>query len=85
MAHIKRVAEKGGLVAQGFRVPIEHLDRIKIPVIARVSIRGYDHFWSSGCTGRANLRRIGIRKRLVSPGILREDLVGADDRFRATR
>jgi predicted double-glycine peptidase len=44
MAHIKRVAEKGGLVAQGFRVPIEHLDRIKIPVIARVSIKGYDHF-----------------------------------------
>lgn len=44
MAHIKRVAEKGGLIAQGFRVPIEHLDRIKIPVIARVSIKGYDHF-----------------------------------------
>lgn len=44
MGHIKRVAEKGGLVARGFRVPIEHLDRIRIPVIARVSIRGYDHF-----------------------------------------
>lgn len=44
MSHIRRVAEKGGLVARGFRVPIEHIDRIKIPVIARVSIRGYDHF-----------------------------------------
>ena len=41
---IVRVAEKGGLIARGFRVPIEHLDRIKIPVIARVSIRGRDHF-----------------------------------------
>jgi predicted double-glycine peptidase len=44
MPHIVRVAEKGGLIARGFRVPIEHLDRIKIPVIARVSIRGRDHF-----------------------------------------
>jgi hypothetical protein len=44
MGHIKRVAEKGGLIAEGFRVPVEKLDRIKIPVIARVSVRGYDHF-----------------------------------------
>jgi len=44
MSHIRRVAEKGGLVARGFRVPIEQLDRIKIPVIAQVTIRGYQHF-----------------------------------------
>lgn len=44
MRHISRVAQKGGLIARGFRIPIEHIDRIKIPVIARVSIRGYDHF-----------------------------------------
>ncbi len=44
MSHIKRVAEKGGIIAQGFKVPVEQLDKIKIPVIARVSIRGYDHF-----------------------------------------
>ena len=44
MSHIKRVAEKGGIIAEGFKVPVEQLDKIKIPVIARVSIRGYDHF-----------------------------------------
>ena len=44
MSHIRRVAEKGGLVARAFRVPIESIDKIRIPVIARVSIRGFDHF-----------------------------------------
>ena len=42
--HIRNVAQKGGLVAAAFHVDLESLQQVRIPVITRVTIRGYDHF-----------------------------------------
>lgn len=44
LLHVRNVARSGGLVAAGFRVKIENLPDVRIPVITRVTIRGYDHF-----------------------------------------
>ncbi len=44
MRHIRNVARKGGLIAQAFHVEVKDLEDVKIPVITRVTIRGYDHF-----------------------------------------
>ena len=42
--HIRNVAQNGGLAAVAFRVEPRALVNLKIPVITRVSIKGYDHF-----------------------------------------
>lgn len=42
--HIRNVAQKGGLVAAAFHVDVESIEKVRIPVITRVAIRGYDHF-----------------------------------------
>jgi len=44
LRQIRNVAKKGGLVAAAFRVKPEDLPDVKLPVITRVTIRGYDHF-----------------------------------------
>jgi hypothetical protein len=44
MRHIRNVARKGGLIAQAFHVDPNDLEQVKLPVITRVTIRGYDHF-----------------------------------------
>lgn len=45
MLELKRVAEKFGLVAGGFRIPdVANLASLKVPVIGLVSVRGYNHF-----------------------------------------
>lgn len=44
MRHLRNVASSGGLIGRAFRVKIEDLDKLKIPAITRVTIKGYDHF-----------------------------------------
>jgi predicted double-glycine peptidase len=44
LRHIRAVARKGGLVAAGFEVDAENLEEVKIPVITRVTVKGFDHF-----------------------------------------
>jgi hypothetical protein len=42
--HVRNVAQKGGLVGAAFHVDLESIQDVRIPVITRVTIRGYDHF-----------------------------------------
>jgi predicted double-glycine peptidase len=42
--HVRNVAQKGGLVGAAFHVDVESIQEVRIPVITRVTIRGYDHF-----------------------------------------
>ncbi len=45
MLELKRVAEKRGYQAGGFRIPdAEKLANLKVPVITLMSVRGYNHF-----------------------------------------
>ena len=44
LRHIRDVAARGGLAAAAFRVEVSDLARIRIPGIARLTIKGYDHF-----------------------------------------
>jgi hypothetical protein len=44
LANIRNVAEKGGLVSAGFRVDAKDLDKLRIPTITQVTIRGFAHF-----------------------------------------
>lgn len=45
MLELKKIAEKRGLVAGGFRIPdVANLAALKVPAIALVSVRGYNHF-----------------------------------------
>jgi predicted double-glycine peptidase len=44
LRHIRAVASKGGLAAVAFKVDLRNIERVKIPVITRVTIRGWDHF-----------------------------------------
>jgi hypothetical protein len=44
LRNLMTVAQKGGLVAAGFKVAPEDLDKLKIPAITQVSIKGFNHF-----------------------------------------
>jgi len=44
MLDMKRYAETIGLRARGYRIPAQQLERIKVPAIVLVDIRGYKHF-----------------------------------------
>jgi predicted double-glycine peptidase len=45
MLELKRIAEKRGYQAGGFRIPdVEKLANLKVPVITLMSVRGYNHF-----------------------------------------
>lgn len=44
MLDMKRYAETIGLRARGYRIPPEQLERIRVPAIVLVDIRGYKHF-----------------------------------------
>ncbi len=44
LANMQHVVQKGGLVAAGFRVAPEDLDKLKIPAITQIDVRGYKHF-----------------------------------------
>lgn len=44
LVNIRNVAEKGGLLAAGFRVDAKDLDKLRIPAISQVTVRGFKHF-----------------------------------------
>ena len=44
MLEIRQVAGRGGLAAAAFRLEPEELPRVRIPVITRIKINGFDHF-----------------------------------------
>ncbi|MCY1274718.1 NHLM bacteriocin system ABC transporter, peptidase/ATP-binding protein [compost metagenome] len=44
MLDMKRYVEAIGLRARGYRMPAEELEKIKVPVIVLMDIRGYKHF-----------------------------------------
>ena len=44
LVNIRNVAEKGGLVAAGFRVEAKDLDKLHIPAITQVTVREFKHF-----------------------------------------
>lgn len=44
LRHLRNVAASGGLIGRAFRVKLEDLDKLKIPAITRVTLKGYDHF-----------------------------------------
>lgn len=44
LANMRNVVQKGGLVAAGFRVAPENLDKLRIPAITQIDVRGYKHF-----------------------------------------
>ncbi|MDE1166558.1 MAG: C39 family peptidase [Pseudomonas sp.] len=44
MLDMKRYVESIGMRARGYRIPAESLDKITIPVVVLMDIRGYKHF-----------------------------------------
>lgn len=44
MLDMKRYVESIGMRARGYRIPAESLDRLTIPVVVLMDIRGYKHF-----------------------------------------
>jgi uncharacterized protein len=44
MLDMKRYVESIGMRARGYRIPSESLDRLTIPVVVLMDIRGYKHF-----------------------------------------
>jgi len=44
MLDMKRYAESIGLRARGYRIPAEHIERVRVPTIVLIDIRGYKHF-----------------------------------------
>ncbi len=41
---LKHYAERAGYRAAGYRVPVDKLERLRIPTIALLNVRGYSHF-----------------------------------------
>ncbi|MDY7560304.1 C39 family peptidase [Pseudomonas sp. 10B1] len=44
MLDMKRYVESIGMRARGYRIPADNLDRLTIPVVVLMDIRGYKHF-----------------------------------------
>lgn len=44
LKHVRAVAAKGGLAAVAFKVDIRNIERIRIPVITQITLRGQPHF-----------------------------------------
>ncbi len=41
---IRQVAARGGFAAAAFRVKPEEIEKVRIPVITRITVHGFDHF-----------------------------------------